>query len=1825
MNSEQLKAYIKFSSSCNKHRVELLSKVEIHLDKATSQKALKEYKIIVVTELEKIQAEHDELLTSIEFSDTALSQVMARYNEIEQSDRSLIERLDAMLNLKAKVKDEIQSPESKGESLASDFKSVSVSAAPVAQLPVLEPIKFSGNMSEYFHWKRSFDTVIVKNVSDNESKLFYLTHYLTGEPRELVKGFLTGNSPDAFNQAIRKLDERYGDTYAFGENLLRDLEKFPKIQSNNPSALRHFSDRLQIVKGHVSSIPSLQFLNSPTENRRLVDKLPSYLVNTWRRKVVEHQRNHGEYPSFLVFASFIETEAEISNQVNLVGAGPKHNDSSSSSSGKDKPFNQKAFAHQTATSSDNQNVSANKFCFACKGKTHYISDCVKFAKMAVAEKDKIVSTYRLCRGCLRKNHVYKNCMRPMICELCHKKHPTSLHDSRELYRRSLGSAIPAESDDKAQNQFTGVKALTTHANSSHPSHPSYQFAPIIPVYVHSKDNPNLKLLVYCCIDTQSNTSFVSREILHALKHKGVPTTLSLSTMSHQSEKVRCERVGGLVITSLDKHTEIKLPYTYTRDSIPVDSNHIPTYDRVKQFPHLRFLEDKLLNTSSDIPVGLLIGYDVPRAQIPYDVVLPKQIGIYSPFAVKYCLGWSVIGSSGGSSTSTFMSHTSHKILSYPVNSSHTACDHVTEIGVPEKVTQVYVEPTPRDCLQLLEKDFIENDSSGSSSDISLSVLDRDFLKILHDGQQKSESGHYVYPLAFNSKVSQLKMNYPSAMKRLTSLKHRLLKNPALLAKYQDSMVEMESKGYSVPVNDLSKVKWILPHQPVIGKDKVRVVYDASSCFQGLSLNDCLLPGPDLNNSLLKVLTLFRVLPFAFVCDVQKMFYNFRVPESDSYFLCYLWWKDGDLSSAPAIYRMVVHSFGLRSAPSTCIYGLRQIAQDYESSHGPSVKEFLCNCVYVDDGLSSFSSLDEAIKVAKGAIEVCGQANLKLHKFASNDHRLLEALPTETSSNMQVSDVPISGKDLPTEKTLGIKWNVPLDCFQFTFDVCKLQLPHTKRGILSALSSIFDPCGFLAPFILVAKLIMQKTCIIGGRDWDEPVNAVIDSEWCEWLESFKMIERFKVSRCLTVSGQLSGDKLEGLEVVQLHIFNDASSLAFGSACYLVTHYRELPSVSRLIMSKSRVAPSKPLSIPRLELQAAVLGVKLNLLVRSILSQHNMFGNLKVQSFYYTDSKVVLGYISNMSRRFHTFVANRVGFIQSHSTIDQWSHVPSKVNVSDLVSRPQLLHQLWPSWEFWLNGPEFLRSRAHPDFSVPSASELEEAVAHTAEIKVNKNCFVSSTSVHVPLMDYKRFSSWTTLLNVVAIMLLFVNNLRLRVKSALSVQVRERARLTLLHIVQEEMFKEEFSCLKVGKCVIKSSPLYKLDCFIDGEGLTSVIRVGGRLRLSSYPSEEKHPIVLTYTHPISSLLVKFAHEKVMHQGRCFTSGKLRELGFWLIGGKRLVSSYIYKCVLCRRLRAAPVIPKMADLPPDRVQDCEAPFTFVGVDIFGHYIIKQRRSEVKRWACLFTCLSSRAVHIETIESLSTSSFIEALRRFISVRGPFQLLRSDQGTNLVGAERELKLEFNKVLSAEVKDFLVNNGSDFEWHFNPPHASHFGGVWERMIRTARSVMSALLAQHGSKLSDESFRTLMAETAAIINCRPLTLDSDSDPADPQMLSPVHLLTWKSRIMIPPPGEFQNADLYSVKCWRKTQFLLQEFWNKFRQQYLNILQCRQKWLKSIKNLSVGDVVMDVVPDAPRNSWPLARVTRVFPSADGIVRSVEIKTQNSTYHRPVSKIVLLMHAE
>ena len=400
-----------------------------------------------------------------------------------------------------------------------------------------------------------------------------------------------------------------------------------------------------------------------------------------------------------------------------------------------------------------------------------------------------------------------------------------------------------------------------------------------------------------------------------------------------------------------------------------------------------------------------------------------------------------------------------------------------------------------------------------------------------------------------------------------------------------------------------------------------MVFDSAAETKGTSLNKVLLSGPDLTNNLLGVLLRFRQDIVAFVADIEQMFHSFLVQEQHRDLLQFIWYKDNDPNGELTEYRMKVHVFANTSSPAVATFCLRKKADVGEQEFGSDAKDFVYNNFYVDDGLKSVANPAEAIDLLTRTRAMLATANLRLHKVASSHPEVTHAFPTKDQAS-DLHDLDFSLDTVPVQRALGVLWDISADAF--TFKVSLGKRPFTRRGMLSILNSLYDPLGLAAPVIVRGKLLLRSMMANLGNlqpeSWDEPLPEEQRPAWEAWCKALQALTLLMVPRCYTMASYT------GVRRWELHTFCDASNDAIGAVAYLRTVQHDGSIQVSFVFGKAKLAPSHATTIPRLELCAATLGIEIT---EPIIQELDIKPDAVA---YYSDSRVVLGYITNETRHF-----------------------------------------------------------------------------------------------------------------------------------------------------------------------------------------------------------------------------------------------------------------------------------------------------------------------------------------------------------------------------------------------------------------------------------------------------------------------------------------------------------------------------------------------------------------------------------------------------------------
>ena len=1398
----------------------------------------------------------------------------------------------------------------------------------------------------------------------------------------------------------------------------------------------------------------------------------------------------------------------------------------------------------------------NKICPCC-AEQHEIQTCELYQQKTPDERLRFLAENRMCFGCLRKNHLARDCRTTTPCGIdgCRFKHHESLHGAHANRETSSHQSGNQHADASRRTLATAAPARTR----------GITLLQIVPIRVHGVKGRFRD--TYGPVDPGSETSLISENLMNYLGLTGPERTLRIDnvegTGAPQSSKQVTFDVSSR--TSAGTRTSIRVPEAFVIPRINVTVPRIPEGQRTS-WTHLEGLD---IPRCDGADVEVLIGANVVEAVL-YNDVRVGQSG--QPVALKTAFGWTLTGSVSG----------------LP--------------GSSRRVMFVAAENTSKDDeSNLLLQRWWTTEAFGTKFNFNqpISQEDKRSINIMETSTRKIDN-RYETGLLWKSEDVALPNNKIMALRRLESLERSLLRQPEKATLYQSVLDRYIKMGHARKLEqnerDITSLKtWYLPHHAVTNSHKpgkLRVVFDAAAQFAGVSLNNQLLTGPDLLRNLTGVLLRFRRQDIAIAADIEEMCHQVKVPTRDQDALRFLW-RDLDTRREPDVYQMTVTIFGAKCSPASANYVLRRTARDHCENHrgeSEAAAKAIHNNFYMDDFLYSCVSIQEAKIMQTEVTKLLALGGFRLTKWKSNSEDVLRTIPEKERARQETNSTK--------ESVLGCAWDSSLDTLSLR-PVDKSSL-ESKRGIVQVVARVFDPLGIALPFVLQAKLLVQRLWL-RKCGWDDELFQEEKREWHQWLEGLAIVPNLQIPRSITVSAVSDASQ-------ELHIFCDASETAFAAVAYLRLIEDGGAVKCSFLMARSRLAPLRQLTVLRLELQAAVLATRL---ANTIKREIDCLDGTKTT--FWSDSEVILHYIRNESKRFHTFVANRIAEIRTASESDEWRYVPSNMNPADIGSRGTSAAELLKQTE-WLSGPAFLRQ---PAASWPPSPVNQLDDTDDPEVKASFLIEREDTHTESVLPSPDRFSSWTRYRRVVAWVLRYIRILRTKpaqgsehkiTSGSLTALEIQDAEWTIVRDAQRRTFTGEIAALEAGKQISSHSKLKPFSPFLDDVG---VMRVGGRIDRAPVSYDVRHPVILPSGDDITRLVITYSHHRVIHSGLERTLTDIRRQ-YWIPKGRSRVKQVLHDCPVCRRRRVQPVPPYMSDLPVERFDMARA-FATSGVDYFGPLLVKRNRKTEKRYGLLITCMATRAAHIEVSHSLDTDSFIMALRRFIARRGKPSTILSDNGSSFIGAERELKRAMDEWNQARIQDTLSQE--NISWKFLPPSASHMGGAWERLVGTVKRSLKVIIGTQ--TLTDEVLLTALTEVEGMINGRPLTYIS-SDTGDMEPLTPNHLLLGCGDALL-PPGEFQDREINSRRRWRQSQVLAEHFWKRWRQEYLPTLVSRSKWRKDPANLKVGQVVLIVDAAAPRGCWPLARVTRIFPGPDGRVRSVEVRSAaGGVYQRPVTKL-------
>ena len=1641
--------------------------------------------------------------------------------------------------------------------------------------------KFDGTLSKYTAFKATFKRLEDEQHYTQDELLDLLLTNVTGKAESALNGILPGSGK--YMKAWEILAERFGQPNQIIHSYNDALRKFTTVNERNPEQLRALAEVVSSLVAVFESTGNEAELKSTFHVREAVRKLPPSLKLAWAR----HESENARSKDLESFRKWLEKQAKMWERA--------FDEKTTEKPPRDpKPPFRRSTYRTDAFSPE------TKPCPFHDRSHHTLEQCRKFKSLNIQERGKIVRDKGLCFNCFEK-HLRKYCKEKSKCGVdnCLQNHHPLLHGI-EVGQGPRKPLEPKQEQNTGKTEQKDKTESPPEAQQSRDQQSPVVYTGRVTASKYKVVHQIIPVLLYgpkgvkktsAILDTGSNATLIHQELAHELGFSGQKEQLTLGG-ANTDETVDSFTVHNLKISGVGKRrNRYTIPEVRTVPHLNNPNYQINWLNESKVYDHLKDLD--LHNTDTN-DVKLVVGVDAYFLQAPLET---RKGPPGTPIAIRTRLGWLAFGT--------------------VPSTMETANIHVRRIDTSASVHNG--NPITGMDVQWELEQWINMESvpvNRKKTEVR-SVADQRALDILHATTRRLPNGSaFESGILWKDPQVVLPDNRTAAESQLRALERRLSRDPELKKAYQLSVTNDVEKGYikkldkeEIEATLSNKVNY-LTHHPVRNPKKpgkVRRVYNAAAKFDGKSLNDFIYTGPDLLNSLFGVLLRFRQGKIALCSDIKDMFLQMRVTKEDLPALRFLYRDSEDKD--PEVYQCLRRPFGERSAPACANYVMKRNAEDFEREF-PEAAEAVKRNLYVDDSLNSLDDETDALKLQADLTELMKRGGFTLTKWLSNSPVVMEQIPEPE----RVPSKSVTLNDLPTSQALGVTYDAQDDCLRLTTST---KVPaRNLREILSRIASIWDPHGWLSPFTIRGRMHQQSLCA-EKRGWDDVIPEEELKEWKKWEAEVSDVEKVTFPRCFRSSDAKPTE-------VHLHIFSDSSKQAKCAVGYLRFTYSDGTIECSLVVARSRVAPRKRMTIPRLELDAAGMATKL-----AITLVEELDYNISSITFW-IDSMIVLYWIRQPSSNYRDYVAHRIVDItedlkrleENGQRKVEVRYVPTKENVADAGTRGLRLSEL-TSESVWQRGPPFLYESInmwpnHPnkDEVIDEEAELRRKV-HTRQMAVEE-CKEESKK---PFFDIERFSSFAKAKRVMANVMKFIENTRKRrdtdeVAPESRADTLRRAEITLLKLAQAVSFQAEIEALRKGKPVARNSRLSKLSPFINEE--FGLLRVGGRIQNAPVDYDNKHPIIVDGKSQIGKLIIREHHEALRHGPTDYIFNAIRTR-YWLINGRSEIKRLAMGCFYCKKQRVKPTPPRMGDLPTRRLVPFLPPFTHTIVDLFGPIYVKQRRSEVKRWCVLFCCGNTRAVHLEVTETLETDAFMNCLSRFANRRGYPKTMTSDRGTNFVGAAREMREGWERLAHYKIEENLAKHGTS--WKFHPPNAPHMNGAVERLVRSCKRALYAIL--NGRRVDPDVLHTSLVEVEGILNSRPIT-PASSDPLDLEALTPNHILIHRPNFNS-PYDVVSDREINSRKKYRQAQVLANSFWNRWLKEYLPTLIQRTKWTDEARNAAVGDLVLVVEPKVSRGMWLFGRIIRVFPGKDGRVRSAEVRTRTGTYTRPVTRLCVLEESD
>lgn len=1625
------------------------------------------------------------------------------------------------------------------------------------KLPPINIPKFKGDLEKFPAFKSLFDTLVHDTGLSNIQKFSFLKSYLEYPALSVIDNF--DFTDDNYEAAYNKLVKRYTDKRLVGTHYLNKLLQFKPLSNSSPNNLRQFMDVFCV------QYESLKVLQIPDLADFVVFNLGMKVLDPDTKRLFEDKHCKKDFPTFSDLLLFVTEQYKVASIVQAPSTSKQSTNpyvTSSrvnSSQGHKQSLATKSlmsnFQEPQDTSWSSQGIEQhleNAKCPLCKHE-HKLSSCEEFSEMTPVKRFETVKSLKLCFACLGP-HPRSSCKSKFSCRSCkNRNHHSMLHRDQQSMSKVQNVKSKVSTNLAAKDVVT--KEVSTNALSCHVKSEASPATGLLGtvcgrILSSSGDWINCRMVV----DPASESSFITESLVQSLR---LPRRkYSIDVVGVGSSKLSTNR-GCVSCSIVPRHRDDPL-LSVEAIILPTISSNMPKLQLDVSLSK-RFHNLQLADPDFDKPgaIDLLLG-----VQHFSDILSDNCVHIKGqPAALDTVFGFLIFG----------------KIPSTQSTSVSTSL--LTQTPPLEDLIRRFWES--EEAVQVIPV---------NSNDIVCE-------KFFQETTTRDSQGRYQVSLPFKDgkPPENLGSTRQVAQQRLIQLEKRLSKNPHFKGQYNENLEDYVTQDHMRPTS--KPVDYLLTHHAVVkasSTTQVRVVFNASEKSNtAKSLNDYLLPGPKLQSDISHILLSFRMNPIALTGDIKQMYRCIRLNPIDTQYTHLLWRKDSNLPITE--WELTTLPFGLTCSPYIAQRTLKQLISDDGGNYSMASKALNCN-IYIDDVVCAVPTEDEAVKLYHELTDLLGKGGFSLRKFSSNSGYVLSHIPEDHQ------ETPVSFDSTDCIKLLGLLWDPASDQFCY-----KINLEHpvnTKRGILSQVARIYDINGYLTPVTFSIKYFIQRMWL-AGISWDEQLPPPLEQLWIEFYSQLGEIKK------ITIPRNISFPNASDITIIG---FSDASEKGYGACVYLRVSSPKDGVQVNILKAKSKVAPLKTQTIPRLELNGALLLSKIMSSLKDFLSHLPSF-----EVLCFTDSTTVLSWLHMPPHQLKTYISNRVVQILDVLPPNVWKHIPGKYNPADMASRGLNPVQLVEN-KFWWNGPEFLTLPCSQwpkgDFimmnRVPECKEDSLSLLSKVNQENTKDHFVDGL-LHT-------YSSFTKVQRVLSYVIRFTSNLRLKLNKRkfgeLTQPEMTNALKVLVRFTQQKHCHETISQVKNGS-PIKGYVRHLTPCLSD-DGL---LMVGGRLNLAPISSKRKNPYLIPRRSRLAHIICSHYHRLTLHGGPQLMQSLIQRQ-FWIPGIRYILRSVVFNCIDCYRFKAKPLEPLMSDVPSFRFCKTRA-FVNTGVDLAGPYLYKESKrrnaKSFKCWIVLYICLSTRAVYIDLVSDLSTAAFLSSLDRFISRRGLPSSMYSDLGTNFVGAARELKDIFDVLMqgSEHIKNFCGER--QINWQFNPPSAPNFGGSWESAIKSMKHHLKRTISNR--PLTYEEYSTLLARIEAIMNSRPLCPVSTSPSDGFDYLTPGHFLVGAPLLLSRPEPDYLSQPIDLRSRWQLISQSVQDFWRRWSQEYVHTLIQRPKWDNSTPNLEPGKMILLSEKNLPPTSWSIGRVIEVYPGPDGVVRVAKIKTPSGTFTRPVNKLCVL----